>query len=116
VVACRAVLIATLLSDPDDPDERREILQRLRETVGEKVKIRRLPDGPIEDTMEEETKGRILHRGRESESHLDWFRQRIVVRAPKALEPFAGAGSASVCHPGTLSPPSQATAEAKQTS
>lgn len=97
LAACRAALIATLLPDPDDPEERREILKRLGGTVKEKVKTRRLPDGQVEESIEEYTEGGILHWGRESGPDLDWFRERIREayggRAPKVLDPFAGGGA-----------------------
>ncbi|MBN1139303.1 MAG: DUF1156 domain-containing protein, partial [Anaerolineae bacterium] len=97
LAACRAALIATLLPDPDDPEERREILKRLGGTVKEKVTAKRLPDGQIEETVEEYTEGGILHWGRESDADLDWFRQRIREaydgRPPRVLDPFAGGGA-----------------------
>jgi putative DNA methylase len=97
LAACRAALIATLLPDPDNPEERREILMRLAGTVREKVTAKRLPDGQVEETVEEYTEGGILHWGRESDPDLDWFRQRIREayggRAPRVLDPFAGGGA-----------------------
>jgi len=39
LAACRAALIATLLPDPGDPDERREILKRLAGTVGQSYTV-----------------------------------------------------------------------------
>ena len=41
LVACRAVLIATLLPDPGDKEERREILERLGGKVVERRTTRR---------------------------------------------------------------------------
>lgn len=97
LAACRAALIATLLPDPGDPEERREILARLGGVVKEKVTAKRLPDGQIEETVEEYTEGGILHWGRESDPDLDWFRQRIREayggRPPRVLDPFAGGGA-----------------------
>lgn len=97
LAACRAALIATLLPDPDDPEERRTILKRLGGTVKETRKTRRLPNGQVEETITEETEGGILHWGRESDPDLDWFRERIRAayggRAPRVLDPFAGGGA-----------------------
>jgi len=97
LAACRAALIATLLPDPGDPEERREILRRLGGVVREKVTAKRLPDGQIEETVEEYTEGGILHWGRESDPDLDWFRQQIREayngRPPRVLDPFAGGGA-----------------------
>lgn len=97
LAACRAALVATLLPDPGDPEERREILKRLGGTVKEKVTTKRLPDGQVEETIEEYTEGGILHWGRESGPDLEWFRQRIREahsgRAPRVLDPFAGGGA-----------------------
>ncbi len=97
LAACRAALIATLLPDPGDPDERREILERLAGRVVTQAKTRKLPDGRVEEITEEETRGGILRWGRESSPGLDWFREKIRAaydgRAPKVLDPFAGGGA-----------------------
>lgn len=93
LAACRAALIATLLPDPGNKKERDEILKRLGGTVVEKIKN----EGKANETIKEETKGGILHWGRESSPDLDWFRQKIREayggRAPKVLDPFAGGGA-----------------------
>ncbi|HCC33257.1 MAG TPA: hypothetical protein DEQ28_05055, partial [Clostridiales bacterium] len=96
LAACRAALIATLLPDPGDPEERKKILERLGGRVVERVKKRKLPSGRIEEYIVEETEGGILHWGRESGPDLDWFRNKIrevYGRAPRVLDPFAGGGS-----------------------
>ena len=97
LAACRAALIATLLPDPGDNEERREILERLGGKVVERRKTRRLPGGEVEETIREETEGGILHWGRESGPDLDWFREKIREayggRAPRVLDPFAGGGA-----------------------
>jgi hypothetical protein len=93
LAACRAALIATLLPDPGNKKERDELLKRLGGTVVEKTKNK----GKANETIKEETKGGILHWGRESSPDLDWFRQKIREayggRAPKVLDPFAGGGA-----------------------
>jgi adenine-specific DNA methylase len=97
LAACRAALIATLLPDPGDPDERNKILEKLAGKVVQKPKKKKGADGRIEEEMVEETEGGILHWGRESGPDLDWFRQKIREayggRAPKVLDPFAGGGA-----------------------
>ena len=97
LAACRAALIATLLPDPGNPDERKRILEKLGGTLKTVTKKKRMPSGKVEEKEVEETVGGILHWGRESNPDLDWFRARIRQayggRAPKVLDPFAGGGA-----------------------
>lgn len=97
LAACRAALIATLLPDPGNAEERKKLLEKLAGTVVEVVKKKKLPSGKVEEKKVEETVGGILHWGRESGPDLEWFRQRICEayggRAPKVLDPFAGGGA-----------------------
>src|SRR5712692_9925824 len=97
LAACRAALIATLLPDPGNVEERKKLLERLAGTVVEVVKKKKLPSGRVEEKKVEETVGGILHWGRESGPDLEWFRQKIRKayggRAPKVLDPFAGGGA-----------------------
>src|SRR5215471_11275997 len=97
LAACRAALIATLLPDPGNAEERKKLLEKLGGTVVEVVKKKKLPSGRVEEKKVEETVGGILHWGRESGPDLEWFRQRIREaydgRAPKVLDPFAGGGA-----------------------
>ena len=97
LAACRAALIATLLPDPGDPEERAKILEKLGGRVVKTVKKKKMPSGKVEEIQAEETVGGILHWGRENGPDLEWFRQKIREayggRAPKVLDPFAGAGS-----------------------
>lgn len=97
LAACRAALIATLLPDPGNKEERDEILQKLAGKVVEVVKKKKLPSGKIEEKLTEETEGGILHWGRESSPDLDWFREKIREayggKAPKVLDPFSGGGA-----------------------
>ncbi len=93
LAACRAALIASLLPDPDDPAERREIYRRL---AGESVETERRV-GSEARQKRKETRGGILHWGHENGPDLAWFRARIREahggRAPKVLDPFAGGGA-----------------------
>ena len=97
LAACRAALIATLLPDPGDVEERRRILEKLGGTVVKVVKKKKLPSGKIEEKEVEETVGGILHWGNESNPDLEWFRAKIREayggRSPKVLDPFAGGGA-----------------------
>ncbi len=97
LAACRAALIATLLPDPGDPEERAKILEKLGGRVVKTVKKKKMPSGEVEEIQAEETVGGILHWGRENGPDLEWFRQKIREayggRAPKVLDPFAGGGA-----------------------
>ena len=96
LAAARAALIATLLPDPGNADERKAMLKRMAGTVVEKTERKRLNGRVIEKTKEE-TEGGILHWGRENGEALQWFRDEIRKayggRAPKVLDPFAGGGA-----------------------
>ena len=96
LAASRAALIATLLPDPGDAEERRDILLRMAGRVTEKVERKRV-NGRMVEKMKEETEGGILHWGRENGPDLEWFRKEIRKayggRAPKVLDPFAGGGA-----------------------
>jgi len=96
LAACRAALIATLLPDPGDPDERKGLLERLGGHLVERVETHKVAGKEVE-VRGEETEGGILHWGRESGPDLGWFRDEIRKayggRAPVVLDPFAGGGS-----------------------
>ncbi len=96
LAACRAALIATLLPDPGNEEERNRILERMAGKVVRKVK-KNAGGGGGDEASGEETVGGILHWGRESGPDLEWFRQEIRKayggRAPKVLDPFAGGGA-----------------------
>ena len=96
LAASRAALIATLLLDPGDSEERKDILERMAGRVTEKVERKRV-NGRMVEKVKEETTGGILHWGRENNPDLDWFRKEIRKayggRAPKVLDPFAGGGA-----------------------
>lgn len=97
LAACRAALIATLLSDPGDEKKRDRLLERLGGTVVERNKKKTRPDGYIEEQRVEEVSGGVLKWGNETSSDLDWFREEILKeyggQAPKVLDPFAGGGA-----------------------
>ena len=96
LAACRAALIATLLPDPGNAEERRAIYRRMAGTVVETIKPEK-KNGKTVEKRKRETRGGILHWKRENGPDLDWFRDKIREayggRAPKVLDPFAGGGA-----------------------
>ena len=96
LAASRAALIATLLPDPGNAEERKDILERMAGRVTEKIEHKR-ENGRMVEKVKEETTGGILHWGRENGPDLEWFRKEILKayggRAPKVLDPFAGGGA-----------------------
>lgn len=96
LAACRAALIATLLPDPGNVEERKAIYRRLAGEAIETIERKKV-NGKIVEKRKRETRGGILHWGRESGPDLDWFREKIREayggRAPKVLDPFAGGGA-----------------------
>lgn len=97
LAACRAALIATLLPDPGNEEERKLIMEKLAGRIVEHDKKKKLPNGRTEPQVTVETEGGILHWGRESSADLQWFRDKIRAayggRAPRVLDPFAGGGA-----------------------
>src|SRR6266567_1655005 len=97
LAACRAALIATLLPDPGNAEERKKVPERPWGRLGKRYRKKKLPEGHTEEQTIEETEGGILHWGRESSEDLNWFREKILEayggRAPKVLDPFAGGGA-----------------------
>ncbi|HVB24882.1 MAG TPA: DUF1156 domain-containing protein [Ktedonobacteraceae bacterium] len=97
LAASRAALIATLLPDPGNSEERKQIMDRLAGRVVTKVKKKTLAGGRTEQQTAEETEGGILHWGRENSEDLNWFREKIRAayggHAPKVLDPFSGGGA-----------------------
>lgn len=97
LAACRAALIATLLSDPGTPEERQKLCEKIGGKVVKKIERKKMPNGQIVERIKEETEGGILHWKRETENKdiLDWFRQEIRRayggRAPRVLDPYVDA-------------------------
>src|SRR6266702_7613001 len=89
LAASRAALIATLLPDPGNDEERKMILDKLAGRIVEHVKKKKSANGRVEEQVTVETEGGILHWGRESGADLQWFRNKIREayggRAPKVL-------------------------------
>ena len=53
LAACRAALIATLLPDPGDPEQRKAILERMAGQVVEKIERKRVNGRMVEKKKEE---------------------------------------------------------------
>ena len=96
LAACRAALITTLLPDPGNAEERKAIYRRLAGEVVDTIEKKKV-NGKVVEKRKRETRGGILHWGRESGPDLDRFRRKIREaydgRAPKMLDPFAGGGA-----------------------
>ncbi|MYB26170.1 MAG: DUF1156 domain-containing protein [Candidatus Dadabacteria bacterium] len=96
LAACRAALIATLLPNSGDPEQRKKILERMAGKLDAKIERKNLGGRKIEK-LKEHTVGGILHWKREAGDDLDWFKDEIRKaydgRAPKVLDPFAGGGA-----------------------
>lgn len=97
LAASRAALIAALLPDPGNKEERERILEKLGGKIVTVVKKKKLPSGKVEEVKVDETLGGILHWGRESNPDIDWFRKKIREanggNPPKVLDPFGGGGA-----------------------
>ena len=76
LAACRATLIATLLPDPGNTDERRKISERIGGRVVPRVEKKNIA-GKLVEVEREETIGGILHWGRESAPDINFFREEI---------------------------------------
>nr|MBF6571729.1 DUF1156 domain-containing protein [Candidatus Binataceae bacterium] len=96
LAACRAALIATLLPDPGDAEERRRLIERIGGRVVPKIEKKKV-NGKLVEIEREETIGGILHWGRESDPDMQFFRDEIRKayggHAPRVLDPFAGGGA-----------------------
>jgi putative DNA methylase len=96
LAACRAALIATLLPDPGNDEERQRLLERIGGKVVRTVEKKQQGNRTVE-VVKEETEGGILRWGREDGADMAWFREEIRKayggRAPRVLDPFAGGGA-----------------------
>src|SRR2546427_8509371 len=70
LAASRAALIATLLHDPGNEEERKKLVRRLGGTVVEGKVKKKMPSGKVEDVKVNVTQGGILHWGREIDPDL----------------------------------------------
>ena len=97
LAACRAVLLATLLRDPGDADERRRLLNAIGGAVVEKVVRVIEEDGTTISEEKETLEGGILAWGQESGPVMEEFRALIRdaygEKSSKIMDPFAGGGA-----------------------
>src|SRR5271157_2421847 len=70
LAACRAALIATLLPDPGNAEERAKLLEKIG---GRVVRSGGSKDKGSEKSIKMETQGGVLHWGRENSPDMDWF-------------------------------------------
>src|SRR5437764_6945568 len=77
LAASRAAIIATLLPDPGTPRERKRLFEKLGGSLEEVYKTKKLPNGRVETKVTQETRGGVLHWGRETSSDIEWFRDKI---------------------------------------
>ena len=93
LAASRAAIVAALLPDPSDDEQRQELVRKLGGKLVPKTKA--AGDGKEQNKVE--AKGGILWWGSEAGPDLAWFRDRIHQanggRAPRVLDPFAGGGA-----------------------
>jgi putative DNA methylase len=96
LAACRAALIATLLPDPGNTEERRKVSDRIGGRIVPRIEKKNVNGNSVK-VEREETIGGILHWGRESDPDVQFFRDEIRKayggRAPRVLDPFAGGGA-----------------------
>jgi adenine-specific DNA methylase len=92
--ASRAAIVAALLPDPSDDEERKAMVRRLG---GELITKPKATKGGKTEKDTVTGKGGILWWGTEAGPDLTWFRERIKAayggRAPRVLDPFAGGGA-----------------------
>ena len=98
LAASRAALIATLLPDPGNAEERKQILERLGGHLVTRVKKKKLPDGRIEQQASRRNRRRYPALGtrkqrRTSTGSANESAQPTVGVHPKVLDPFAGGGA-----------------------
>ena len=97
MAASRAARVATLLPDPGNAEERKEIYRRLAGDVIETIEQKKVGGRTVEKTKRENLWRYSSLGTRYSNPDLDWFRKKIHTayggRAPKVLDPFAGGGA-----------------------
>ena len=97
LAACRAALIATLLSDPGNAEERTMLLRKLGGRIVEKHRRKKMPPVKSRTCSSRKPKAEFYIGEGESGPDLNYFRQRIRDayggRAPRVFDPFAGGGA-----------------------
>jgi adenine-specific DNA methylase len=97
LAACRAALLATLLPDPGDPEQRKALLDEIGGQIVTKEVRSTDDDGTVIAEEKETLAGGVLAWGQEKDPAMGMFRAQINElyggHAPKVLDPFAGGGA-----------------------
>ena len=97
LAASRAALLATLLPDPGNAEERQKLLDLIGGKVDEKTVTVRDEDGNTVSELKKKVMGGVLAWGQENDPVMDKLRRDVLDfyggRAPKVLDPFAGGGA-----------------------
>lgn len=97
LAACRAALLATLLPDPGNAEDRQKLLDLIGGKVVEKTVTEQDDDGNAVSEQKKTVEGGVLAWGQENAPAMDELRRQIREfyggRAPKVLDPFAGGGA-----------------------
>lgn len=97
LAASRAALLATLLSDPEDPGKRKTLLEEIGGQIGTKLVREQDDDGNTVVEEKEIVTNGLLAWGQEGHNTLKRFREEIHKahgnRAPRVIDPFAGGGA-----------------------
>lgn len=96
LAASRAALIATLLPDPGDAEQRKILLEKIGGAVTTKL-VREIDEsGNTTEEEKEIVSGGVLAWGEEDSTEMDHIRLAIrnaYGKAPKVVDPFAGGGA-----------------------
>ena len=97
LAACRAALLATLLPDPGNAEERQELLDLIGGRVVERTVTEQDDEGNTVSEQKKVVEGGVLAWGQEGAAAMEQLRQQIRDfyggRAPKVLDPFSGGGA-----------------------
>ncbi|MEX0806284.1 MAG: DUF1156 domain-containing protein [Candidatus Binatia bacterium] len=97
LAASRAALLATLLPDPGNAEDRQKLLDLISGRIVTKTVTEQDEDGNAVSEVEKTIDGGVLAWGQEDDPAMDKLRSQIADfyggRAPKVLDPFAGGGA-----------------------
>src|SRR6266571_2628016 len=97
LAASRAALLATLLPDPGNAEDRQKLLDLIGGKVVVKMVTEQDEDGNPVSEQKGTVEGGVLAWGQENDPAIDKLRDQIREfyggRAPKVLDPFAGGGA-----------------------
>lgn len=97
LAASRAALLATLLPDPGNAEDRQKLLDLIGGKIVVKTVTEQDEDGNAVSEQKKTVEGGVLAWGQENDPAMDKLRDQIRDfyggRAPKVLDPFAGGGA-----------------------